>query len=56
MRIAGDLQERRQNSRKKTPTNSPLKGENSKSPFKGDLEGLLPNFDVGRFVFILCDG
>ena len=25
----------------KTPSISPLKGENPKSPFKGDLEGLL---------------
>ena len=25
----------------KTLSNSPLKGENPKSPFKGDLEGLL---------------
>ena len=26
----------------KTPSGSPLKGENPKSPFKGDLEGLCP--------------
>ena len=33
--------------RTKTPSGSPLKGENPKSPFKGDLEGL-PGVQTSR--------
>ena len=42
----------------RTPSNSPLKGENKKSPFKGDLEGrgswttsFLGNVSVNDYVF-----
>ena len=37
--------------RTKTPSGSPLKGENPKSPFKGDLEGLCPGTQASPPAF-----
>ena len=37
-----------------TPSTSPLKGENKKSPFKGDLEGLLREGQGGSYICFIC--